>query len=49
MMTTDTKPKVAYEEIIVGDELIKICGIAKGSGMIAPNLSNNVIIYFYKC
>ena len=30
-MTTDTKPKVAYEEIIVGDELIKICGIAKGS------------------
>ena len=22
-MTTDTKPKLAYEEIIVGDELIK--------------------------
>ena len=33
-MTTDTKPKVAYEEII-NDELIRICGIAKGSGMIA--------------
>ena len=30
IMTTDTKPKVAYEEIIVGDELIRICGIAKG-------------------
>ena len=29
IMTTDTKPKVAYEEIIVGDELVKICGIAK--------------------
>ena len=29
MMTTDTKPKVAYEEIIIGDELIRICGIAK--------------------
>ena len=39
IMTTDTKPKVAYEEIIIGDELIKICGIAKGSGMIAPNLA----------
>ena len=23
-MTTDTKPKLAYEEIIVGDELVKI-------------------------
>ena len=39
IMTTDTKPKLAYEEIIIGDELIKICGIAKGSGMIAPNLA----------
>ena len=39
MMTTDTKPKVAYEEIIIGDELIRICGVAKGSGMIAPNLA----------
>ena len=37
IMTTDTKPKLAYEEIIIGDELIKISGIAKGSGMIAPN------------
>jgi glutamate N-acetyltransferase/amino-acid N-acetyltransferase len=25
IMTTDTKPKVAYEEVLVGDELIKIC------------------------
>ena len=39
IMTTDTKPKLAYEEVIVGDELIKISGIAKGSGMIAPNLA----------
>ena len=30
IMTTDTKPKVAYEEIIIGDELIKISAIAKG-------------------
>ncbi len=45
-MTTDTKPKVAYEEIIVGDELIRICGIAKGSGMIAPNLATVLSFIF---
>ena len=46
IMTTDTKPKVAYEEIIVGDELIKICGVAKGSGMIAPNLATMLSFIF---
>ena len=46
MMTTDTKPKVAYEEIIVGDELVKLCGVAKGSGMIAPNLATMLSFIF---
>jgi len=46
MMTTDTKPKVAYEEVIIGDELVKICGIAKGSGMIAPNLATMLSFIF---
>tara|TARA_B110000211_G_scaffold219954_1_gene266194 strand:+ start:491 stop:1744 length:1254 start_codon:yes stop_codon:yes gene_type:complete len=46
IMTTDTKPKVAYEELIVGDELIKICGVAKGSGMIAPNLATMLSFIF---
>ena len=46
IMTTDTRPKVAYEEIIVGDELIRICGIAKGSGMIAPNLATMLSFIF---
>jgi glutamate N-acetyltransferase/amino-acid N-acetyltransferase len=46
MMTTDTKPKLAYEEVIVGDELVKICGIAKGSGMIAPNLATMLSFIF---
>ena len=46
IMTTDTKPKLAYEEIILGDELIKICGIAKGSGMIAPNLATMLSFIF---
>ena len=39
IMTTDTKPKVAYSEIKLGDKVIRIAGIAKGSGMIAPNLA----------
>jgi len=39
IMTTDTKPKVAYEECKMGNKLVKISGIAKGSGMIAPNMA----------
>ena len=39
IMTTDTKPKVAYAEIKIGDKFVRISGIAKGSGMIAPNLA----------
>jgi len=46
IITTDTKPKLAYEEIIFGDELIRICGIAKGSGMIAPNLATMLSFIF---
>ena len=39
IMTTDTKPKLAYSEIKFGDKIVRIAGIAKGSGMIAPNLA----------
>ena len=39
IMTTDTKPKVAYSEIKFGDKKVRLAGIAKGSGMIAPNLA----------
>jgi glutamate N-acetyltransferase/amino-acid N-acetyltransferase len=45
-MTTDTKPKLAYEEIIVGNKIIKLAGIAKGSGMIAPNLATMLSFIF---
>jgi glutamate N-acetyltransferase/amino-acid N-acetyltransferase len=38
-MTTDTRPKVAFSEIKIGDKIVTISGIAKGSGMIAPNLA----------
>ena len=39
IQTTDTRVKVAYEECKIGNKLIKISGIAKGSGMIHPNLA----------
>tara|TARA_B100001996_G_scaffold161754_1_gene123333 strand:- start:1192 stop:2496 length:1305 start_codon:yes stop_codon:yes gene_type:complete len=39
IMTTDTKPKLAYEEFTAGNKIIKIAGVAKGSGMIFPNLA----------
>ena len=46
IMTTDTKPKLAYEEITVGNKIIKLAGIAKGSGMIAPNLATMLSFIF---
>ena len=45
-MTTDTKPKVAYSEIKLGDKTVRIAGIAKGSGMIAPNLATMLSFIF---
>ena len=46
IMTTDTRPKVAYEECKIGSKLIKISGIAKGSGMIAPNMATMLAFIF---
>ena len=44
--TTDTKPKLAYEECKIGNKIIKISGIAKGSGMIAPNMATMLSFIF---
>ena len=46
IMTTDTRPKVAYEECKIGSKVVKICGIAKGSGMIAPNMATMLSFIF---
>ena len=46
IMTTDTKPKLAFEEFTVGNKIIRIAGIAKGSGMIAPNLATMLSFIF---
>ena len=42
IMTTDLKPKLAMEECSIGNKLVKIYGIAKGSGMIYPNMATTL-------
>ena len=42
MMTTDTQPKLAMEECSIGNVKIKIFGVAKGSGMIQPNMATTL-------
>ena len=39
IITTDMKPKLAMSECKIGSTSIKIYGIAKGSGMIYPNMA----------
>jgi len=46
IMTTDTRPKLAFEECKFGNHDIRLCGIAKGSGMIAPNLGTMLSFVF---
>jgi glutamate N-acetyltransferase/amino-acid N-acetyltransferase len=42
IMTTDLKPKLAMEECHIGNKKVKIYGIAKGSGMIFPNMATTL-------
>ena len=42
MMTTDLVPKLAMEECKIGNTSIKIYGIAKGSGMVYPNMATTL-------
>ena len=39
IMTTDTVPKMASTQVEIGGQRITIGGVAKGSGMIAPNMA----------
>ncbi|ACI51005.1 arginine biosynthesis bifunctional protein ArgJ [Gluconacetobacter diazotrophicus PA1 5] len=39
IMTTDTFPKAAVRETTIGDTPVRIQGIAKGSGMVAPDMA----------
>lgn len=46
IMTTDTFPKGAAANIDVGGKPVKIAGIAKGSGMIAPDMATMLVYIF---
>jgi glutamate N-acetyltransferase/amino-acid N-acetyltransferase len=46
IMTTDTYPKGAVETVEVNGKTITIAGIAKGSGMIAPDMATMLVYIF---
>ncbi len=46
IMTTDTFPKAATAEIDVDGKPVRIAGIAKGSGMIAPDMATMLVYIF---
>jgi glutamate N-acetyltransferase/amino-acid N-acetyltransferase len=46
IMTTDTFPKAATREARIGDVPVRITGIAKGSGMIAPDMATMLCFVF---
>ncbi|TAN44183.1 MAG: bifunctional glutamate N-acetyltransferase/amino-acid acetyltransferase ArgJ [Rhodospirillales bacterium] len=46
IMTTDTYPKLASRHVRIGDVPVTINGIAKGSGMIAPDMATMLAYVF---
>ncbi len=49
IMTTDVKPKEIAFEFTVGGKICKIGGIAKGSGMIHPNMATMLVFVTTDC
>lgn len=46
IMTTDTFPKASTRTAQIGDATVRITGIAKGSGMIAPDMATMLCFVF---
>jgi len=46
ILTTDLRPKMTMEECKIGNTEVKIYGIAKGSGMIFPNMATTLGFVF---
>jgi glutamate N-acetyltransferase / amino-acid N-acetyltransferase len=51
IMTTDTRPKIAHASFTVGDATVRIAGIAKGAGMIHPQMQSaphaTMLVYLF--
>ena len=46
IMTTDTCPKLATKKVKIGNQNVSISGVAKGSGMIYPNMGTMLAFIF---
>lgn len=46
IMTTDTRPKVASRQLAVNGKTVNVTGIAKGAGMIKPNMATMLAYVF---
>ncbi len=46
IMTTDTRPKIASARFQVGSQAVTLLGIAKGAGMIHPQLATMLVYLF---
>lgn len=46
IMTTDTRPKLASVQFASGGKKVSLVGVAKGSGMIHPNLATMLVYIF---
>ena len=46
IMTTDTFPKGSAREVMIDGQPVQIAGIAKGSGMIAPDMATMLVYIF---
>lgn len=46
IMTTDTFPKGSARQVEIGGKTVSIAGIAKGSGMIAPDMATMLVYIF---
>jgi glutamate N-acetyltransferase/amino-acid N-acetyltransferase len=46
IMTTDTRPKIASAQFRVGAKTVNIAGVAKGAGMIHPNMATMLAYVF---
>ena len=46
IMTTDTKPKLSMSECKIGSANVRVYGVAKGSGMIFPNMATTLGFIF---
>ena len=49
IMTTDTRPKEIAFEFVIGGKVCRIGGIAKGSGMIHPNMATMLVFVTTDC